>query len=95
MVYEMLVRIFRSPELIVRLTEHKPDYHCVKRCCEEEVIWGVCWKRDWCDHVKWTMECRNSTDKTNNNTENRSSLTIDEDHFGSYAHTSNTVGRSR
>ena len=33
MVYEMLVRIFRSPELIVRLTEHRPDYHCVKRCC--------------------------------------------------------------
>ena len=37
MVYEMLVRIFRSPELIARLTEHKPGYHCVKRSCEEVI----------------------------------------------------------
>ena len=51
MVYEMLVRIFRSPELIVRLTEHKPDYHCVKRCCEE-VIWDVC-----CEEVIWDVCC--------------------------------------
>lgn len=33
--YELLVRIFRSPELLVKLTEQRADYHCVKRIREE------------------------------------------------------------
>lgn len=85
MVYEMLVRIFRSPELIVRLTEHRPDYHCVKRCCEE-VIWDVCCEE--CESLVIDYEITIHVANTIH-------LTIDEDHFGSDSHASNTVGRSQ
>ena len=30
-IYELLIRIFRSPELLMKLTEQRADYHCVKQ----------------------------------------------------------------
>lgn len=42
-IYELLVRIFRSPELMVKLTEHRADYHCVRKMLSDDtVVWIVC-----------------------------------------------------
>ena len=35
-IYSLLIRIFRSPELIVKLTEDPADTGCVKRVLEDE-----------------------------------------------------------
>ena len=35
-IFELLIRIFRSPELLVKLTESPASYHCVKRVLLEE-----------------------------------------------------------
>ena len=35
-IYELLIRIFRSPELLMKLTEQRADYHCVKRLKNEQ-----------------------------------------------------------